>query len=107
MSRAELVIWLKNILLPPGYLIVSAKLDECNKNFRKANTGRYGETWSDKIAKVFIGGIYIYDNELMSKLCSRKIEVIQAGRPCLSICWSAASLLDYYSSSPLLHQDKI
>lgn len=36
-----------------GYLIVSAKLDECNKNFRKANTGRYGETWSDKIAKVF------------------------------------------------------
>ena len=35
-----------------GYLIVSAKLDECNKNFRKANTGRYGETWSDKIAKV-------------------------------------------------------
>ena len=36
-----------------GYLIVSAKLDECNKNFRKANTGRYGETWSDKIEKLW------------------------------------------------------
>ena len=62
MSRAELVTWLKNILLSPGYLIVSAKLDECNKNFRKANTGRYGETWSDKIAKVSIGDIDMTTN---------------------------------------------
>ena len=62
VSRPELVTWLKNILLSPGYLIVSAKLEECNKNFRKANTGRYGETWSDKIAKVSIGDIDMTTN---------------------------------------------
>jgi len=51
MKTSNIIISSSIFSLITSYLIVSAKLDECNKNFRKANTGRYGETWSDKIAK--------------------------------------------------------
>jgi len=51
MKTSNIIISSTLFSLLTSYLIVSAKLDECNKNFRKANTGRYGETWSDKIAK--------------------------------------------------------
>ena len=82
----------KTYLFPSGYLIVSAKLDECNKNFRKTNTGRYGETWSDKIAKV---SSLTWKSPFKSnfKLAAGKLKRWEIGGPCLFSCWSAAHQL--------------
>merc|ERR1712010_134049 len=87
MKTSNIIISSTLFSLITSYLIVSAKLDECNKNFRKVNTGRYGETWSDKIARVFNYGqkVYLY---LSFVTYSQKTEEI--GGPCLFSRWFAA-----------------